>query len=315
MISVRFFVYLVLLATVSGCSTISSVGSELGGWFTSQDQAPQDKANDLQRTSSGASVSNQRVPFDVVIHDEVNDGEKLFIRAGIRSRRTWPVADLVLLLTGTRDGEPVEQEVLPLASSPDLILSGLSEDGKELSDQEELLLSLSLPSAQITDYQLDLLWGSEAAPYLKRTAPAAESMRAGLSPSVAPGDQNGTQDSGETLHIRDFRVVTHTPNCGRANCPQLMKLEGKLVNTGPTTQNDVSLALVFRWIPNRGSSLDLSRPMTQNEELIQLRGIGLAPGGSKPFRFVLDRPIPQAAGGRYVPELRVANSASSSQAK
>lgn len=221
-------------------------------------------------------------PFTLEIVEELNDGTNLHIHGRVQSAADWPAEDVVVRLSGMQSGEAKKVAFYPLnklqqkSESPTLsrVAKGAPVD-----------FYLSVPSAQLTDYQLELLWGREA----KTILPAS---------NTAAGNQ------AQGLLLQSLNVQRLIPNCSAPPCPSTYRLAGNLFNNSNQVVQQAELGVGFIWVP-KGANLDLSAQIPQDEENVEISGLNLAPQQSRPFNLDIDRVVPEVPNGSFQPVVRV----------
>ena len=95
------------------------------------------------------------------------------------------------------------------------------------------------------------------------------------------------------------QVVCGAPNA-RAGMKGVFAAPGAFI-----PGNNITLGVGYVWLP-AGERLDLSKQIPENEEAVQLNGIGLQVGQSRPLKLLLDRAVPaETARGGYRPVIRI----------
>lgn len=210
-----------------------------------------------------------RAPFELSVLEDVNDGRNVFVRAKLLSHTNWPLSKVALRATGLHDGEEKSSQVLSLEKL-------LNQSGA-LTAGEERELTLTLPAQDISDYQLELVWGEALTPPRVQT-PA--------------------------LHARELRTERRSQDCALPPCPEILTVKGVLVNEGDTQIQNAKLGIGLIWLAN-GAELDLSTQIPQDEEFIELADMQLAPGARREVAIDIDRALPSREGGRFEALLRV----------
>jgi len=133
---------------------------------------------------------------------------------------------------------------------------------------QTLDFSLQIPSAQISNYQMEVRWGDEAKEFLKA--------------KVVPGQQ--------FVALRNLEIERiKSTNCDEVSCKKSIRLLGEIFNSGTLNVSKVTLAVGF--INSQlEPELDKTSQITQNERLVEIRNIILEPGSAKPFRLVMSEP-------------------------
>ncbi|RMG41073.1 MAG: hypothetical protein D6719_09305 [Candidatus Dadabacteria bacterium] len=214
--------------------------------------------------------SDSAQPFAVKILDEINDGRNLRVIGSISADRPWNPDNVVVRLVGLGQGQEKAENVFALSERKKSEKSSAGNIGAG----EPVSFVLSVPASGLSDYQLEVLWGEDAAPYLKKES--------------------------ALLEVRNLSYGIK-PCASKQNCDDSYVLEGELVNTGKKLVTAARLGLAFY---GGGDKLDLSGKVPENEQIIKLAGINLAPGELQPLRLVLEEK-PPADAVKLKPRLRV----------
>lgn len=217
-----------------------------------------------------------RNPFSLTVVDDYNDGTHLYVRAKVHADAEWPLSDVSVRFTGFHEGEEKASSVSPLS-----VL--LKQSGK-LDAGEDRDIVLSLPAPDLTDYQIELVWGKgqegpEVAAALSAAAPA--------------------------LELRALSLERAGQGCESPPCTEKLKLRGQFFNAGNALLHEATLAVGFVWVPS-GQKLDLSGKIPEDEQQVAIPNLNLAPGAKRPFALVFNRAVPASSDGRIEPRVRVA---------
>lgn len=296
MVRKKKFFLLLLCAAVQGCSFLGFSRPEKSG-------------------SSG-----RELPFQLEVTDEVNDGERLHISGSVTAKTEWSADEVLVRLSGVNAGELVEVSHLPLQAALG------QERNKVIESGEKFNFALSLPSANITDYQLELIWGKDVtdqgpgeSAYAERydeddnygsgilhepqlqiasqdhaglpeAPPAVIPPAAPEKVNVPPSKSAFSERPERALELRDIKIETQQNYCAIGDCGfQYTILASLFNNTGSTVVN-VTLGVGFvRLKPDE--LLDLSKKAAQNEERIAVPNLTLEPGRGRPVKLTLDRVV------------------------
>lgn len=217
-------------------------------------------------------------PFRLDVVEERNNGEMLMIKGQVVPKAAWPSTDVLVRLTAVDDGgeQRVSFHRFSDISSVDT-----------LTAQEPSRFSLSLPSRGISNYQLEVLWGKDAAPYL----------------SVPKASMKPPAPSEEYLALRGLEVHrVPDDSCGSPEeCLVRFSLKGEFFNSGQATIQNVVLVAGF----SPADKLDLAGQILENERRIEVRNLRLAGGSTKPFRLTLEKLVPATGEVAYQPVVRI----------
>ncbi|NMC62965.1 MAG: hypothetical protein GYA55_07325 [SAR324 cluster bacterium] len=230
---------------IQGCSALSF------SWYDKVTSEPE------------LEVEEHENPVQILIDNEKNDGERLYIKGRVKAKTAVQLRQVVVRLVSLKNGEQIGAAYYPLAEKE----KERGGDGM-LAANDEVSFSISVPAKEITDYQLELLWGEEALNYLVSVEPA-----------VTPVNE-------EYLRIEEVQLFP--PDCGESTCEGKSYLLAKLKNTS----NKVIKALIL--------ALELKGA---EENVLPLNDLALQPGAYRPLRLEIDLSYEQAL--KLKPELRV----------
>lgn len=262
-LSVLISTVLVVLVSFNGCTTLSNL-------------MPKKRQKAIAVARGGdPSVT----PFKLEVTEESNKGDVVVVRGRVVGKRGWAPSQAVVRLTAldTKGEQRVSVHKL----------SDFHPSKSSISGGEPAKFSLSIPSVGISNYQLELLWGDEAAPYLNVT-------KASLKLPKKPK---------EYLALRNLEV--HRVPDGSCSSPEeclvTFAIKGEFYNSGSQIVSDVVLKAGF--CP--ADKLDLPDYILENERTIEVRNMTLKPGGTKPFRLSLEKLVPASDTVAYQPVVRI----------
>lgn len=219
------------------------------------------------------------IPFKLDVLQEANDGEKLQIRGRVVAKTTRPADDVIVRLTAV-DSQGEQRSSFHK-------LSDIIPNGAELRPGNQTPFALAVPSQGVSNYQLEVLWGKDAAPYLG-------SSRASMKTPAAPS---------EYLALRNLEV--HRVPDGSCSSPEeclvTFSIKGEFFNASRAKVRDVVLVAGF----SPAAKMDLPNHPLENERRIEIRSIGLVPQGTKPFRLTLEKIVPASDTVAYQPVVRI----------
>jgi hypothetical protein len=227
----------------------------------------------------------EEIPLSLRVIDEVNDGKTIHVQAGVTAATQWNAEGVVAVLTALKDGVRADKTYSQLSK----VLQGEATDFSTgslsqaiIKPDTEIVFTLSVPADGVTDYQLELLWGEDAADLIQKS-----------------GNASGTRSP--VLELRGLQVVAHRVQCSAPPCGSTHSISGTIVNSGGGVASSAVLGVGYLWVP-QGVPLESSIP--QSEEKMEL-ALKLAPGKSRRFTFHLDQVVPVVNGGEYRPAVRL----------
>jgi hypothetical protein len=189
--------------------------------------------------------SDTDAPYQLRIDDEVFDGKKLFIKATVEQFTSEVSAPSVLRLKTIKNGTDLGESFVPFEES-----------------QKGEQLQLSADAEGFTDYQVDLLWGSDAEGFLKSVPPS------------------------KFVTIKDTMLVSDTTGS---------KINGTIENTGYYPISNLPLTVEFQWVKS-GDYLDLSVHDPEATTEVILSDVTIEPKQTRSFSIALDSELPVHEG-------------------
>lgn len=231
---------------------------------------------------------NDRMPFTLTVTQEVNDGKELHILGKVKAKTAWNPDFVIVRLTSLKDGNPVgvvHQSLRRLIAAK---IGTAKEEDEVINSDEEVAFSLTVPSVDISDYQIVLLWGEEAEPYLDKDLPKAvetpdEKTRLGLK-----------------LRVHSIEIETLRGQCSYPPCEVRFRLKALLQNEGKGLIQSAKLGVGF--IPSEMVGMNT---LPEDEETVDVPSLNLAPGMSRPFRILLNQEMSEEIAETVRPVLRI----------
>ena len=219
-----------------------------------------------------ADLSDESAPLSLQILDEQRSSERLQLKLQVLAREAFNPKHAEIRLSATREGEVVGESLFRLSSIESQ--SGYLERGKIYP------LQISVEARDATDYQVELVWGSEVTP--DPAAPVDHSLKVLVARSEAIRmEQVESQQGGAEL-----------------------KLSAKMLNIGHDFIAKVTLGIGIARI-DQLQELDSELPIPENEETLELERLRLAPGSARDLRLNLVNPVPAGKESQYVVIVRV----------
>ena len=262
-----------LTAMISGCALFGPKGRTQGAGSVP-----------IEAT---AGIDPDVTPFVLEVVDEVNDGKKLVVKGRIIPKTTKPASEVVVRLSAL---DKAGEERVSFHNMKDVLGGGLAEKKGTLTLEKGVAqpFTLSMPLKGITSYQLEVLWGKEAAPF----SPAD---------SVPPEKTEPKQ----FIALRNLEVHrVPTESCSSPNeCVVRFTITGEMFNSGTATIKDVVILAGFA--PT--DTLDLNGQILENEKRVEVPNLRLSPGTSQRFKLSLDKPVPVSTTVAPQPVVRIAS--------
>jgi hypothetical protein len=228
-----------------------------------------------KRPPSPMLPPNSRIPYQVEIEKELYTGTALFVAGSLVSFSSDPLDRVMLRAEGIRRGEAVIERIVSLESL-------VSED--ERPTPLRIPFAFSLPASNLTDYSLEVLWGADA------------------------DELQAESSEPQEIHVTQQRIGEE--ECDTEGCARIV-LSAQLVN--PTSEIVESVTLGLRFEGNvESEDLDLSAALPENEELVTVSRLGLAPGEVRALRVRVARGFERQISPllhRIIPHVRVVSHA------
>ena len=110
-----------------------------------------------------------------------------------------------------------------------------------------------------------------------------------------------------SLEIYELDIENETILCDTPPCDIIYTVLAELKNNGSEEVNSVQLAVGLYWANSgqlpRVPSADAV--LQENEELIELKDLGITSNNSRTVRVKLDRSVPDVPGGSFIPHVRL----------
>jgi hypothetical protein len=273
MVTGIFRLLILTLLVSSGCS-----------WFRGGSNTA---VNGGKIVSSAEGGDPSVTPFRLDVLSEARDGNNLKIQGQLVSKIQIPAKDVLIRLTAV---DASGQERVSAQRVADLI-----PNGGDLNPSKPTQFSLSLPGSGISNYQLQVLWGKDAAPYL---GPASGTSAGGAKDGVSD-----PKERREFLALQNLEV--HRVPDGSCSSPEEclvnFSIKGEFFNSGRVVINDVVIVAGFA----PASKMSLPNHPLENEKRIEVQNLDLAPQATKPFRLSLEKLLPASDTVAYQPVVRI----------
>jgi hypothetical protein len=239
--------------------------------------APVADRSALETTSGG---NPDVTPFSLEVLDEANDGERLAVHGRVVPKVAWDPSQVVVRLSALDENGESRLSYYSLGGNNTLQPGA----GAALEPGRPAEFTLAIPSAGITNYQLELLWGADARPFLKEATAAGSKGK-------------------EFLALRNLEVHrVPGEECSNPDaCRVKFTITGEFYNSGSGVVTRISLKAGF--VP--ADQLDLPDQIFENERRIEIRNLRLGPGSTKPFRLALEKEIPSTQQIAPKPMVRI----------
>lgn len=215
--------------------------------------------------------STPQAPFRMKVSDESYNGELLVVQGTVTGEIDWVPSDVALRLVGYRDGKAVGSSSASVA-----VLAGENGPTSVVDAGGALPFSISLTDRDLSNYQIELLWGREALSVVApRPVPLLHSIRTVVE-ECSPNDACETQ----------YRVSAVVRN----ETDEILRV--------------VTLGVSYGWAPD-GGLLQSSPSLEGEEELVEVADLAIKPGGERQLSLVVPFVPLLKRGGRFEPVVRL----------
>ena len=206
------------------------------------------------------------------------------------------------------------QEALQFLASANQSNASAASAGKKNSNQQ---LNKDNSRARLAQTRV----GSKVKPKKLNAKPQKRVKRVSIeTPSIQIPNPSLASDSdpGNTTpsQVRPLLSVANIEKreieCSTPPCDLKYTINARLKNTTSATITAAKLALGVRWV-DQGQVLAVPKPgggLKDNEQLVDLKSLKLAPGKSMKLRVRVNRALPVIPGGSFVPHLRLVSTVS-----
>ncbi len=209
-----------------------------------------------QDSNPSSQITGEPLPMTLSVVEEKFDGARLTVVATIKAKTSWNTENVIARLSTYKGSENIGESFYP-------VHSGMSGDHILDADAEHRFV-ISAEATDLTDYQLELLWGHEAKAFLVSVAKRQSMTR-------------------EPIEIVNISVNTNTKYCGNVNCRPAFEVGGTLRVVEQGLLQTVTLGTTLT-----GTSSEDHRVF--NEELVDIADLNLETNQEKSFRVLIEVP-------------------------
>ena len=233
-------------------------------------------------------------PFSLRVENIIQDSSGYHFKIRLESFVDYPSDKVVIGLNGLSSGRLVATKLQLLSDQL---------EGENLQKNLPVALYLNISSLDITEYQLELIWGDEALDRLNMFSPN----------TIDSLDKETLKVSQKKYELSNIIIKSQNPKCDslqRESCSevdgQTFVIIGDVLNTGDSNLQDITLALGINRIssdqvfilPNYSESL---RP---DEEEISIGGLDLKSGEKRSFEIEIDQIFKNDSDTKIIPYIR-----------
>ena len=269
--------------------------------------------------SSGAAETQKEPPLTIAVQQAFFVGENLNIKLRVSARAEMSANDILVGVRGLVDGQITARRFLTLSQV-------LSEEF--VSADNSYVVSVELPAAGLTEYQVVCAWGmdakllqSEVRSDLAKTEIVESSPNppdlipsvlnsSAMNPSIPGGEVRGEAigvSAGEVGVLEDVSLEETRVACKTPPCDFRYTVRARFINKMSEPVARVKLAVGIKWaaedkLPTTPPNF---QPLENDESAVELTELNVPAGGSKRLKIGVDRAIPDIPGGRFFPYIRL----------
>lgn len=224
---------------------------------------------------SSDNAQNESAPLRLDILSESNTDGILAVQGEVTTKTNFSTNDIgVRVRAIDGKGDTVEGVWFPNEMP-----------GSQIAKDTKLPFTLTIPVQDITDYQVEVLWGEEARKLTKKPSPK------GNGPAF--------------VALRNLRVQRLSdPKCAADPCLTMFIVSGEIFNSGEDRITGLVLSAGMISVPE-GGDLDLPNAIPHNERRIEVKNLALEPGGTKPLRLQFDEMYDAEVAQYLKPSLKI----------
>jgi hypothetical protein len=169
---------------------------------------------------------------------------------------------------------------------------------------------LSIPATQGSEYQLELLWGEEALPYLgknnlgqKDSLKLPEPLQTSRAGSELTTGRNVPLPDAKNIELQGLRISKKRYCYEQQECQIEFQITAEIVNLSNEVVKSAMIAVGF--LDKEGEAYKYGVRIPEEEELVELPNLSLQAKNSQSIKLVLDQKVPESMDRRYQPVLRL----------
>jgi hypothetical protein len=165
----------------------------------------------------------QHLALEATVRDEVYDGQQLSASVLLKVHDDISVDSVAVRLRLLRDGQVLSDQLLPLK----VLL-----DRTSLESNEEYIIPLLGSAENLTDYQVELIWGSDAIDLLRKEVNQSivVNVKETSREDIGSSDQTNCRDGKCLAYGYKLKSLVEVINSGKVACSRLafkVSLEGE----------------------------------------------------------------------------------------
>lgn len=291
-----------VLFCLTACKTLTSSGPFSA--FSSNKESKQDQTKKsnlavLQKPANGD-------PFILQVLSEQFDGNELVLTVGFASFEDVDYDSVIIRLLTQKGGEVIDSKEFIVE---DLFNSygTFGSTSAKLEKTFQYKFGLSIPATQGSEYQLELLWGEEALPYLGKKdslkSPEPNAVQPSRAGSELTAGRNVPLPDAKNIELQGLRISKKRYCYEQQECQIEFQISAEIVNLSNEIVKSAMIAVGF--LDKEGEAYKYGVRIPEEEELVELPNLSLQAKNSQSIKLVLDQKVPESMDRRYQPVLRL----------
>lgn len=245
---------------------------------------------------------NAGEPFQLeVLEEEFSQGE-LFLTIALVAFERFDLDRTVLRLATIDSGEVLSEKVITISELHSKFKLN-HKAVREFVNAVKFNYGVNIKAKPEIDYQVELLWGKDASPYLKQSE---------VSPKIVEDTPKGEKQTfTKTVPYPDSVSValkglnvSRTRFCHNKNkCEIEFRLSANIQNVSNAPIREVVMAVGYLDKESKEYSFGVRIP--KEEELVRVPELSLLPGKMQSVNLTLEQRIPESDQNRIIPVLRL----------
>lgn len=290
-VKIVFVLFLSLAFCFSACTWTQNLISKLKG----------DGGSLLVASNSKDKNVKEATPEDLFtlnILEKVNNGERIYVLGEVISREKYNVSNVIIKL------KLVNKDFQTILEHSYILANLLGKDKAQYFEKgESKKFLLSAPVLEATDFELELLWGSEALGEVNNINQNIDSVKNEENVEEKNEDEGKEEFDNRkeilkmtNLYFKQNEVQGSNPS----NPEYYFTISGEFENLSEKLIKEISLSVSFRG-KNTNAKLD------GEEELLEIKDVLLVPHGKKKFEMELETVLNKDEVRNYKPEIKIVN--------
>lgn len=284
----RSFCFLLFLIFI-GCNSL----------FNSSSNSATENNNSIKKVIR----ENPGDPFQLeVLEEEFSEGD-LFLTIALVGFEKFNLDRTVLRLATIDSGELLSEKVITIRELHSKFKLN-HKNIREFVNAVKFKYGVNIKAKPKLDYQVELLWGKDAMPYLKqKRINGSDSTAASLGSKKQSFTKSVPYPDSQNLALKGLNI-SRTRFChNKSKCEIEFRLSANIQNITADTIRGVVLAVGFLDKESKEYSFGVRVP--KQEELVRVPDLILSPGKMQSVSLTLEQRIPESEQNRIIPVLRL----------